>query len=81
MRAPSWMGQPATIDETLPIDIARPAECPRYLGRVIRNVDVSRPTPLYMVERSAPRRYPIDRCGGGHHQLRDARARSAAARL
>ena len=25
--------------------------CPRYLGRVIRNVDLSKPTPLWMVER------------------------------
>ncbi|ESW36348.1 phenylalanine--tRNA ligase subunit beta, partial [Pseudomonas taiwanensis] len=27
------------------------AACPRYLGRVIRNVDLSKPTPLWMVER------------------------------
>jgi phenylalanyl-tRNA synthetase beta chain len=29
----------------------RQAACPRYLGRVIRNVDLSRPNPLWMVER------------------------------
>ena len=42
---------PATVDQTLPIEVAASADCPRYLGRVIRDVDVSRPTPLYMVER------------------------------
>ncbi|MBF3202197.1 phenylalanine--tRNA ligase subunit beta, partial [Pseudomonas aeruginosa] len=33
------------------VELAAPAACPRYLGRVIRNVDLSRPTPLWMVER------------------------------
>ena len=51
MRAPALDAVPATIDQTLPIEVVAPADCPRYLGRVIRDVDVSRPTPLYMVER------------------------------
>ena len=34
-----------------PIEILAPQACPRYLGRVIRKVDLSRPTPLWMVER------------------------------
>ena len=38
-------------DETRPVDVLAPEACPRYLGRVIRNVDLSRPTPLWMVER------------------------------
>ena len=38
-------------DETRPVEVLAPAACPRYLGRVIRNVDLSRPTPLWMVER------------------------------
>lgn len=41
----------AQHDETRPVELAAPAACPRYLGRVIRNVDLSRPTPLWMVER------------------------------
>ncbi|HJE29102.1 MAG TPA: phenylalanine--tRNA ligase subunit beta, partial [Pseudomonas nitrititolerans] len=41
----------ATHDETRPVELLAPAACPRYLGRVIRNVDLSRPTPLWMVER------------------------------
>ncbi|WP_288375169.1 phenylalanine--tRNA ligase subunit beta [uncultured Pseudomonas sp.] len=38
-------------DEVRPVDVSAPAACPRYLGRVIRNVDLSKPTPLWMVER------------------------------
>ncbi|SCZ10835.1 phenylalanine--tRNA ligase subunit beta [Pseudomonas sp. NFACC37-1] len=42
---------PAVHDEVRSIDVLAPAACPRYLGRVIRNVDLSKPTPLWMVER------------------------------
>ena len=51
IRAPALDLVSATIDQTFPIDVTAPADCPRYLGRVIRDVDVSRPTPLYMMER------------------------------
>ena len=37
--------------EVLPVDVLAPSACPRYLGRIIHNVDLSRPTPLWMVER------------------------------
>ncbi|MBB1521060.1 phenylalanine--tRNA ligase subunit beta [Aquipseudomonas guryensis] len=38
-------------DEVRPVEVLAPKACPRYLGRVIRNVDLSKPTPLWMVER------------------------------
>ena len=41
----------ATHDETRPVELLAPAACSRYVGRVIRNVDLSRATPLWMVER------------------------------
>lgn len=41
----------AAHDEVRPVEVSAPAACPRYLGRVIRNVDLSKPTPLWMVER------------------------------
>ncbi len=41
----------AVHDEVRSIEVLAPAACPRYLGRVIRNVDLSKPTPLWMVER------------------------------
>ncbi|BCQ60886.1 hypothetical protein PBOI14_26360 [Pseudomonas sp. Boi14] len=42
---------PAAHDEVRPVEVLAPAACPRYLGRVVRNVDLSKPTPLWMVER------------------------------
>ncbi|CAM3675116.1 Phenylalanine--tRNA ligase beta subunit [Vibrio aerogenes CECT 7868] len=47
--------QPA-IDDQVAIDIQAPEGCPRYLGRVIRNVNVKAETPLWMQEK-------LRRCG------------------
>ena len=41
----------ATIDDQFPVAIDAPAKCPRYLGRVIKGVDLSKPTPDYMRNR------------------------------
>lgn len=38
-------------DEVRPVEVLAAQACPRYLGRVVRNVDLSKPTPLWMVER------------------------------
>lgn len=40
-----------SVDDTFPVRVEAPQGCPRFTGRVIRNVDVTRPTPLWMVER------------------------------
>ncbi len=42
---------PVSHQDTRPVEVLAPAACPRYLGRIIRNVDLSRPTPTWMVER------------------------------
>ncbi len=42
---------PAAHDGVRSVEVLAPAACPRYLGRVVRNVDLSKPTPLWMVER------------------------------
>lgn len=47
---------PARIDDSFPVKVSHPEGCPRYLGRVIRGVDVTRPTPTWMSER-------LRRCG------------------
>ncbi|XKF16722.1 phenylalanine--tRNA ligase subunit beta [Halomonas sp. BLK-85] len=39
------------FDETFPVRVEAPELCPRYIGRLIRGVDVSAQTPLWMVER------------------------------
>ncbi|MCQ2996138.1 phenylalanine--tRNA ligase subunit beta [Pseudomonas syringae] len=48
---PAVAAVPVTHDEVCPVEVLATSACPRYLGRVIRNVDLSRPTPLWMVER------------------------------
>ena len=40
-----------TIPDTFPVSVEAKAQCPRYVGRVVRGVDLSRPTPVWMVER------------------------------
>ncbi|TLU68041.1 phenylalanine--tRNA ligase subunit beta [Thalassotalea litorea] len=45
-----------TIDDALPIEITAGEACPRYLGRVIKGIDVNATTPLWMVEK-------LRRCG------------------
>ncbi len=40
----------AEIDDSLSIELQAAADCPRYLGRVVRDVDVKARTPLWMVE-------------------------------
>ncbi|EFP95386.1 phenylalanine--tRNA ligase subunit beta [Vibrio caribbeanicus] len=44
------------IDDQVSIQVQAPAACPRYLGRVIKNVDVKANTPLWMQEK-------LRRCG------------------
>ncbi|MEL7400867.1 MAG: YtpR family tRNA-binding protein, partial [Pseudomonadota bacterium] len=41
----------ATIGDTLDVALNAGEACSRYVGRVIRNVDVSKPSPLWMQER------------------------------
>ena len=42
---------PATIADTVSIEINEPKAAPRYLGRVIKNIDVNATTPLWMKEK------------------------------
>jgi phenylalanyl-tRNA synthetase beta chain len=45
-----------TCEDTLPVVVEAPEDCPRYLGRLIKNVDRNAATPLWMRER-------LRRCG------------------
>ncbi len=45
-----------TIDDTREIKLSAPQACPRYLGRVIKGINVNSTTPLWMVEK-------LRRCG------------------
>lgn len=42
---------PSQIEQELPIELRNPAGCPRYLGRVITNIDSSALTPDWLVQR------------------------------
>ncbi|WP_333606751.1 phenylalanine--tRNA ligase subunit beta [Arsukibacterium sp.] len=46
----------ATITDVKGITLSAPDACPRYLGRVVRNVNVSAPSPLWLTEK-------LRRCG------------------
>ncbi|MFC0139301.1 phenylalanine--tRNA ligase subunit beta [Erwinia mallotivora] len=46
----------ATVADTLPIRVDAVKECPRYLGRVVKNINVKAATPLWMREK-------LRRCG------------------
>ncbi|MCW9056519.1 MAG: phenylalanine--tRNA ligase subunit beta [Gammaproteobacteria bacterium] len=41
----------AEIDDTFTVSVSAKEACPRYLGRVIRNINVQTQTPLWMVEK------------------------------
>ncbi len=41
----------ATIQDQFPITVLDPVDCPRYLGRVIRNIDTKAKTPAWMIEK------------------------------
>ena len=46
----------AMVDDVFSVDLDAPEDCPRYLGRVIRNIDPQAKTPIWMVEK-------LRRCG------------------
>jgi phenylalanyl-tRNA synthetase beta chain len=50
------MAVPALIEDAFPVELEDSAGCPRYLGRVIKGVDISRPSPLWLTEK-------LRRCG------------------
>ncbi|MDE0052743.1 MAG: phenylalanine--tRNA ligase subunit beta [Gammaproteobacteria bacterium] len=51
VRAPDCSPVPAETDDVFPVEIVAGDGCPRYLGRVMRDVDTGRQTPLWMTER------------------------------
>ena len=71
MSAPKLEAVAAAIDYTLPVEVTAPADCPRTGARHPRRGRLPANTALYGGA-PAPGRYPLHRCGGGHHQLRDA---------
>ncbi|MES2605123.1 MAG: phenylalanine--tRNA ligase subunit beta [Pseudomonadota bacterium] len=54
--APEIKPVAAVTTDQLPINLAAPADCPKYFGRVIRNINPHAETPLWMQEK-------LRRCG------------------
>lgn len=53
---PSVEAVATSIEDKVSIEVKAPAACPRYLGRVVKNVNVQAETPLWMQEK-------LRRCG------------------
>ena len=53
---PEMAAVAATINDTLSISVEAAEACPRYLGRVVKGINVKAPTPLWMKEK-------LRRCG------------------
>ena len=56
LNAPEIAPVEATISDVLPIQVDAADACPRYLGRVVKGINVKAPTPLWMKEK-------LRRCG------------------
>ncbi len=48
---PEFTPAPVTLSERIAVKLQAPNDCPRYLGRIIRNVNVKAVTPSWMVEK------------------------------
>ena len=42
---------PATIEDSFPVELNVGQGCPRFVSRVVRGIDISRPSPLWMQEK------------------------------
>ena len=51
VREPAIPPVPAVIKDTFPVKLAAGDACPRFAARVIRGIDLSRPSPLWLRER------------------------------
>ncbi|MFJ5424442.1 phenylalanine--tRNA ligase subunit beta, partial [Enterobacter sp. CER55] len=56
LNSPEIVPVEATINDVLPIQVDAADACPRYLGRVVKGINVKAPTPLWMKEK-------LRRCG------------------
>ena len=54
--APDDAPVPAVHDHARAVRLAAPDGCPRYVGRIINNIDITRPSPLWLREK-------LRRCG------------------
>lgn len=51
LQPPTQSSVPATLSDRPQIEISAPDACPRYAGRILRNVNSDAPTPIWMQEK------------------------------
>ena len=51
LRGPGMQSVEASIQDRQPVELIEPSSCPRFAGRVIRGIDISARSPLWMTER------------------------------
>lgn len=51
VKEPKWETVTPSIDDSINIKLQAPASCARYLGRVVKNINVKVPTPQWMQEK------------------------------
>lgn len=51
LTGPRFTASKAEIEDRFAVELANPAACPRFVGRVVRNLDLSRATPDWLRER------------------------------
>lgn len=56
VNTPNFSRAAESIADTFPISVAASDCCPRYVGRIIRGIDITRPSPLWLQEK-------LRRCG------------------
>ena len=53
---PQWAGVAPSLSDEVSVELKAPESCPRYLARVVKGIDATVQTPLWMVEK-------LRRCG------------------
>ncbi|MBD2859191.1 phenylalanine--tRNA ligase subunit beta [Spongiibacter sp. KMU-158] len=48
---PEFAPVAAAIEDVLPVQIDAGEDCPRYVGRVVRGIDIAKPSPLWLQEK------------------------------
>ncbi len=56
LTVPTYSEVKNSIEDTFSVELLAPADCPRYVGRIIRNINPQAKTPLWMQEK-------LRRCG------------------
>ncbi|MBT3412123.1 MAG: phenylalanine--tRNA ligase subunit beta, partial [Halieaceae bacterium] len=51
VKAPLIEAVPASIEDSFPVELLAPERCPRFVSRVIRGIDISSPSPLWLQEK------------------------------